>query len=53
MYKWKTFRKNSTKTVGVPHVSWWKIRNHAIAMSESPDGVVIDPNMVEQKVLTE
>ena len=30
-------------------MSWWTIGNHAIAMSESPDGVVIDPNMVEQK----
>jgi hypothetical protein len=30
-------------------VSWWTIGNHAIAMSESPDGIVIDPNIVEQK----
>ena len=49
MHKWDAFVTNSTKTVGVPHVSWWKIGNHAIAMSESPDGVVIDPNTVEQK----
>ena len=49
MHKWKTFRKNSNKIGGVPHVSWWKIGNHAIAMSESPTGVVIYPNMVEQK----
>ena len=49
MHKWKTLRKNSNKIDGVPHASWWEIGNHAIAMSESPTGVVIDPSMVEQK----
>lgn len=49
MHKWDAFATNSSKLAGVPQVSWWKIGNHAIAMSESPDGVVIDPNTVEQK----
>lgn len=49
MHKFNEFGRNSTKIAGVPHVSWWKIGNHAIAMSEAPEGVVIDPHMVEQR----
>lgn len=47
--KWNKFIENSTKVDEVPHVSWWQIGNQAIAMTEMPVGVVIDPHRVEQK----
>ncbi|XP_076117851.1 carotenoid isomerooxygenase-like [Mytilus galloprovincialis] len=45
--KFDQFGKQSNKIVEVPHVSWWQIGNQAIAMTEMPVGVVINPVKVE------
>lgn len=47
--KWKDALANNSKVNEVPHVSWWQIGNEAVAMTESPIGVIIDPNSVTQK----
>ncbi|XP_045174041.2 carotenoid isomerooxygenase-like [Mercenaria mercenaria] len=46
---WSANISDSSKVQDVPHVSWWQIGNEAIAMSETPIGVVVDPNEVAQK----
>lgn len=47
--KWSGNLSLGSKVTEVPHVSWWLIDNQAIAMSETPVGVVIDPHNVVQK----
>ena len=38
-----------TKVVEVPNVSWWKVGNQVIAMTETPVGVVVNPDSVTHK----
>ena len=49
MAKYSTQLDQPGKIAEVPHVSWWKIGNEAVAMSESPIGVIVDPERVVQK----
>lgn len=44
---WSANMSDNSKVQDVPHVSWWQIGNEAIAMSEGPFGVIVDPNAVE------
>lgn len=47
--RWAANLSDSSKVDQVPHVSWWQIGNEAVAMTEMPIGVIIDPNSVAQK----
>ncbi|WAR11686.1 NINAB-like protein [Mya arenaria] len=45
---WRANFSSTSKVPEVPHVSWWQVGNQAIAMSETPIGVVVDPNSLQQ-----
>ncbi|KAL4220089.1 Retinoid isomerohydrolase [Mactra antiquata] len=47
--KWNANMSSQNKVLEVPHVSWWQIGDKAVAMTETPIGVVIDTDNMVQK----
>ncbi|XP_053387890.1 carotenoid isomerooxygenase-like [Mercenaria mercenaria] len=47
--KWNGNMSSHSKVSEIPNVSWWLVDNQAIAMTEQPIGVIIDPHDVVQK----